>query len=63
MEKETLWRTVVHTRYDADWGGWVSEMTNEHYGASLCNHVRNGWEHFLLSSNLKLVMANMIDFA
>lgn len=37
---------MVHTRFDTDWGGWVSEMTNEHYGASVCNHVRNGWERF-----------------
>jgi hypothetical protein len=47
MERETLWRLVVETKFDNMRGDWCSKEIVGPFGVGVWKHIKWGWGVFL----------------
>jgi hypothetical protein len=47
MERETLWRLVVETKFDNMRGDWCSKEIVGPFGVGVWTHIKWGWGVFL----------------
>lgn len=46
IERESLWRHVICSKYGSLWGGWTSGTSPGSYGVGLWKNIRKDWAHF-----------------
>lgn len=62
MDRKSLRRIDIATKYGCAWRDWSSVVANEAHGISLWKHSRNGWERLSHSIQFKVGSGAQIQF-
>jgi hypothetical protein len=62
MERETLWRLVVETKFDNMRGDWCSKEIVGPFGVGVWKHIKWGWGVFLSFMRYELGDGSKIRF-
>ena len=61
-EEDRLWRRVVASKYEEEWGGWTSKLGRGVHRCGLWRGIRMGWEDFSKNCQFVVGLGNRVRF-